>query len=1327
MKPDPSRLSRDPIVIPTVVLGYATLGALWVLASDQVVEWLFRDPGAMAIASTVKGWAFIAVTSVLLYATLRSRLGVANGADGIPAAVPAQPRRSLRLPMILASVAIVGATAAVIRYNVAGHKATEAARLQAVADIKTRQIAGWLEERQGDVAFLEAGRPLAEYYRDWRERGNGASRDRLLERLDQFRVAKGYQRLALLDEQGELLWNSAGETNAVTPGLRDEAHRAVASGTGFLLRSIESADGDAPFNFVAHLAVSGGRPSPALILSMDRAGYVASLLQTWPVPSLSAETLLFRRDGDQVLFLNRLRHRTDTVGLRAPVAERKLLAAQVLRGEAGPGSVIEGVDYRGVPVLGAARAILGTDWFLIAKVDRAEAFAEATRDSVWTALAGLLLLFAATGGAIMVHQRRNLAEAGHINAIQSEKLRALEMLDALARGTDDAMFVKDAQGRYLLFNRAACELFGKAEQEVLGKNCWALFPAGEAATVAASDQEVMANRRLDTSELCLTLARGPVTLQVTRGPLLDANGELQGVFGIARDITESKRAAESLRTLSMAVEQSPESIVITDTEARIEYVNEAFVRNTGFSREEALGKNPRILQSGRTPRETFQAMWAALSEGKIWKGVLFNRRKDGSEYVEFVIITPIHEADGRVSHYVAVKEDITEKKRLGAELDRHRHHLEELVASRTAELEQARQQADAANRAKSAFLANMSHEIRTPMNAIVGLTYMLHRARPTPEQADKLDKIAVAAAHLLSIVNDILDLSKIEAGKMELEQTDFSLATILDHTRSLIAEQALAKGLAVSVEADGVPLWLRGDPTRLRQAFLNFAANAVKFTERGAITLRARLLEDHGKQMRIRFEVEDTGVGIAADTLALLFQPFTQADVSTTRRHGGTGLGLVISRRLVELMGGETGVESEVGRGSTFWFSVRLERGRGVLPAEPDASGSADTADAADAELRRHHGGARILLVEDNAVNREVALELIHAAGINADTAADGREAVAMASATAYDLILMDMQMPRMNGPDATRAIRALPGGAAVPILAMTANAMDEDRRACLDAGMNDFVSKPVDPPQFYAMLLRWLPPTPVESLLTAVAPEAAGAPSVDDAELLRRLAGIAGLDVDYGLLLTRGNVKKYARLLVMFVVGHEQYAAQILAMLAAGDLAAIRSIAHSVKGSAGMVGARDVSGSASPVLSALDSGAGPGEVGPLCSVLAEKLSGLVDKIRQATAEIEASAAIEASARIVAPASARADSPRAAAVLARLADLLDEGNMEANFLARNEAGLLHAALGKSATSLLARIEAFDHENAATEVREILAGFRRERSALSAPADTEVLP
>ena len=440
---------------------------------------------------------------------------------------------------------------------------------------------------------------------------------------------------------------------------------------------------------------------------------------------------------------------------------------------------------------------------------------------------------------------------------------------------------------------------------------------------------------------------------------------------------QAEKSDAELRKLSLAIEQSPESILIADLQGRIEYVNQACIVSTGYGRDELIGQNPRMFQSGKTPPENYTAMWATIGQGQSWKGEFINRKKDGTEYTEFIIITPLRQPDGTISHFVAVKEDVTEKKRIGIELDRHRYHLQDLVTQRTVELTAARQQAEAATIAKSAFLANMSHEIRTPMNAIIGLTHLMQRAGTTPAQADRLNKIDIASRHLLSIINDILDLSKIEAGKLRLDDADFNLSAVLDNVASIITPAAQDKGLAIDVDQDSVPTWLRGDVVRLRQALLNFAGNAVKFTDTGRIMLSALLLEDDNEGLLVRFTVADTGIGISPQARERLFQAFEQADATTSRKYGGTGLGLTITRQLAQMMGGDVGVDSTPGVGSSFWFTARVQRGIGVMSLDTgEPVGNAET------QLRRQAPGKWLLLAEDNPINREVALELLHGVGL---------------------------------------------------------------------------------------------------------------------------------------------------------------------------------------------------------------------------------------------------------------------------------------------------------------------------------------------------------
>jgi PAS domain S-box-containing protein len=1010
------------------------------------------------------------------------------------------------------------------------------------------------------------------------------------------------------------------------------------------------------------------------------------------------------------------------------------------------------------------------------------------------------------------------------------------------------VYFKAAEGHYLGCNKAFEEFTGWTKDSLVGKRAVNVFGPECSGVSASLEALVFSKHQTHIREVTARDGQGHLrVMQLHVAPVERASGPVAGLVGALLDITEIKATEEQLRKLSRAMEQSPVSIVITDLRGTIEYVNPRFEQVSGYGFAEAVGQNPRVLKSGLMPPEGYRAMWEMLVQGREWRGEFCNRKKSGELYWEYASISPIRNTAGETTHYVAVKEDITERKHIEEEvirlahvtrsigefvvitdrrgrvtyanramLDRFGYTLEELagkpvialispsivpdhvrglvrgtlrggwsgdmiglpkqgpefwmslttslltreaqvfgvvivsrdIAERkkaedqlrksetefrsvwensrdgmrlvdargvmlkvneafcqlvgktrqeienqtidsvykdlspgrileqycqrfalrqveplfekeihlwndrhvwfavsnaivenkgqeplllslfrditgrkkveralaihagelleakskaeeqahmleiqAIELRQAKEEALQASQFKSEFVANMSHEIRTPMNGVIGMAGLLMDTPLSPEQRECAEIIRTSGDALLTIINDILDFSKIEAGKLSLEELDFDLRSTVEEAVDLLAPKAHAKGLELSCALyDGVPTALHGDPGRLRQVLVNLLNNAVKFTESGEVAVCVQLAGESGDTMLLRFGVADTGIGISGEALDRLFQAFSQADGSTTRKYGGTGLGLRISKQLAELMGGSIGVESTPGKGSEFWFTARfvrqsrvrqalntvsglegarvLDAPSGVMPGIQGKDFSQKRSTAQTGVQAAPPGGRmlRVLVAEDNVVNQKVALRMLARIGCRADVVANGQEAVDAVQRVPYDIVFMDCNMPELDGFAATAAIRASEGKKHhTVIIAMTANALKGDREKCLSSGMDDYVSKPVSQKELAVVVGRWsAPQQPAGTPAPARESVVEGMPAIDTT----RLDELAEL----------GDEEDPHWLTTILQKFEEDSSARIVKLVVASETAnprELEQLAHALKGSCGNVGAK--------------------------------------------------------------------------------------------------------------------------------------------------------
>ena len=734
-------------------------------------------------------------------------------------------------------------------------------------------------------------------------------------------------------------------------------------------------------------------------------------------------------------------------------------------------------------------------------------------------------------------------------------------------------------------------------------------------------------------------------------------------------------SAEHAATLQAMLDSIPTPVFYKDTQTRFLGCNQAYEYAFGMRAQDLLGTTVIELEFIPLPRrQVIQSEQLQI----IATNTAMRREEtfvfaDGKPHTTLYSINPFHHADGRVAGLVGVLVDISELTRAQAEL------------------RQAKEVAEEATQAKSMFLANMSHEIRTPMNAVIGLSHLALKTQLDTTQRDYVSKIHRAGVALLGIINDILDFSKIEADKLDVEQVPFRLDEVLNHSTTLLAERMADKGLALVFDvASEVAPALVGDPLRLGQILTNLLSNAAKFTEKGLVTVSVHTVDHTAERVQLRFDVRDTGIGMTEAQAAKLFQAFTQADGSVTRKYGGTGLGLAITRGLVERMGGEISVHSEPGVGSCFSFTVWF----GL--ADPSALPA--VADTAQARL----DVLRLLLAEDNDINQQIAIELLQAAGAEVVVADNGRIALELLDAAApehFHAVLMDLQMPVMGGLEATQQIRANPRYAPLPVIAMTAHALREERERCLAVGMVDHITKPLDPPALLQTVLRWARPAHAAAQAAASAPP----PAAPSPAAPKAWPTVPGLDTAAGMRRVAGNEKLYLRLLQQFVQHHANAPQRAQEALAQGDMDTLQRVVHTAKGVAGNIGLTDLAAAALALEDALHRGGTMGEdvATAMDRLQAENTRGLAalrsllfERIAEPTAEEAAPAAASADAR---------------ALGQKLLRLLEDSDGDAVELVLEHAASLRSLFTPSSyPAFQSAVTGFDFELAADQLQAALA-------------------
>ena len=764
-----------------------------------------------------------------------------------------------------------------------------------------------------------------------------------------------------------------------------------------------------------------------------------------------------------------------------------------------------------------------------------------------------------TDDVILMRRVGELVAINYSRKQTEEALRSSEERYQLAmEAATDGLWDWDLLKNRIYYSARYMDMLGYKPGDILGTDsAWRrmIHPSDKAATIQYIERVFRSSDLPFQTVFRLRCRDGSYATVRMKGKVIsrDENEYPVRAIGTIIDITEQREWERELAMARFSLDRCGDHIHWLREDGTHKYANESAALALGYSRQELMGKtvvdiNPDLDE------ESWKQFWGQLKDMGICTYETSRQTRDGSQYpVEITANYMEYEGEGFM---FATGRNISERK------------------AQEEALRNAKDEADKASQAKSEFLANMSHEIRTPMNAIIGMSQLALETSLDPAQREYVSQVSNAAEILLGIINDILDFSKIEAGKMELENAPFHLPKVLNNIHDMVSIQARNKGIGFAIHCDDdVPQWLEGDSLRLGQILLNLIFNGIKFTPAGAVRAEIKvarnqpITKDKKKQIALSFAIRDTGIGIAPDKLPALFNSFSQVDSSTTRRFGGTGLGLTICKRLVELMGGVIRVRSTVGEGSCFFFEVLL--GEAEAPAVVEKPRSLNS-------LHLVEGRNRILLAEDNVVNQQVALALLGKIGADVTVVDNGRRAVEKISEEEFDLVFLDIQMPEMDGYSAARAVRQLPDRLHLPVVAMTAHAMAEDRNRCIAAGMNDHISKPLVIEQLRNVIAKYLP-VYTEEDADVVAPQVPAATSGS-------LLNIPGVTVEKGLAHLMGDESLYRQLLYRFKEDNQEYSEAVRQSLADGDLHELRFLAHSLKGVAGNLGMETLEADASTV-----------------------------------------------------------------------------------------------------------------------------------------------